>query len=82
MSFLFKRNKLISNFFRYIGEYSIVLIGFSQIVSHVMKAIFEVVNITGPIESLLRYLILWAILLLLIKFLSKNCPVIIGKSKK
>lgn len=82
LSFLLERNILCKRFFQYIGEYSIVLIGFSQIVLQTLKAIFEEAHITGAINAIGRYALLWIILLLLIKVISEYCPIIIGKTKK
>ena len=81
-AFLLEKNNLTRGFFKYIGEYSIVLIGFSQITLQLLKAVFDVAHVTGIVNVAGRYILLWLILLLLIWFTSTYFPVIIGKSKK
>ncbi len=81
MAFLLEKNNFGKRFFKYIGEYSIVLIGFSQIVLQLLKVVFDEIHVSGMLNIAGRYALLWLILLLLIQVISNYCPIIIGKEK-
>lgn len=82
MAFVLEKIGIINRFFKYIGEYSIVLIGFSQIVLQLLKGCFEVIHFNGPISIVCRYIVLWGVLLILIRMISVHCPIVIGKKKQ
>lgn len=72
----------IKELFRYIGEYSMVLIGFSQITLQILKALVEYLNLPSFAEIAIRYILLWVIMLLLIGLFKNYMPILIGKTKK
>lgn len=69
-------------FFKYIGEFSIVLIGFSQVTLQILKSLFSHLNISVMITTSIRYIMLWFIMLLLIYLFKNYMPMLIGKTKK
>ena len=63
----------------YIGENTIVVVGMSSLISMSMKKYFEIMNIPTYISSTLRHILLWFILILFIKILTRYTPILIGK---
>lgn len=77
--------KLISklkSFLRHIGEYSMVLIGFSQITLQIFKALVSYLDIPVWTAILIKYLLLWIVMLLLISLFKNYFPALIGKRQQ
>lgn len=72
--------KTVKRFLKYIGEFSIVLIGFSQITLQLLKAIISIFNFSTIVATTIRYVLLWMVMLLLIAVFKKYIPFLIGKS--
>ena len=73
--------KLLKMFFKYIGEYSIVLIGFSQVILQILKSLLSYLSISVVMATAIRYTLLWVVMLLLIAVFKNYMPILIGKSK-
>lgn len=74
--------ELLKRFLKYIGEYSIVLIGFSQITLQCLKSVMEMFNLPSIIAVTVRYTMLWVILMALIYVFKNYLPSLIGKQNR
>ena len=82
MAFVVEKVVIVKRFFKYIWEYSIVLIGFSLIVLQLLKVFFAVIHFCDPISICCKYFLLWSVLFLLIRMVSVHCPFLIGRKKQ
>lgn len=68
-------------FLGYVGQYSIVVVGLSQVTLDVIKDVFVMMGVPGILGNPLRHVLLWGIMLLAIYAISRYVPFVIGRKK-
>lgn len=73
---------LIKKFFLWAGENTYVIMGISQLVIIMMKdRLSPVLSLPNAVDSVMRYLLLWPLLIFLSLLLNKYVPFFVGKKK-
>lgn len=75
------RYRLVKSLLSWGGKNTYAIMGLSQIVMLLLIEFFKLVNVQGPLGSVLRMFILWSILVSSTYILNKCFPTLVGKAK-